>query len=572
MNLAEHRAALVDGADPADLVAAAYDRLAAWNDPALCIHVVARDQAMARARSLDRSLPLCGVPVAIKDNLDLAGAPTTAGCPAFSYVATRSAAVVERLESAGAVIIAKTNLDQFATGLVGVRSPYGIPRNPLAPERIPGGSSSGSAVIVAAGIVPIALGTDTAGSGRVPAACTGIVGWKPTCGALSTRGLVPAVRSLDCVSIFAGSVGDCAEVAALLTCADAEDVYSRQAQAASAPELAGLRLGVLPDSWLAPCTAAVAASYRQAVARAVSLEMVEKTIDFTVFAEAAAALYAGPWVAERTAAVGDFLADHPGAGHPVVASIIAGGRRFSAVEAYRARDRLLGLRRQAAQVWSGIDALLLPTIPGLPTIDVVLADPIAQNSLLGTYTNFANLLDTCAVAVPQGRDGDGLPFGVTVFAPAWHEPTAARVACALVGESAPDVLALRDPATLTLAVCGAHLRGMPLHRQLLDLNARFLEETRTAATYRLFRLPTTPAKPALVRVTANGAPITVELYAIAAADLGRLMATVAAPLGIGRITLADGRAVHGFLGEAAATAGCADITAAGGWREHLGGA
>ena len=569
MTISDHRRALAGGASPEALVAAAYDRLAAWNDPALCLHVVPREQALARASGLDRSLPLCGMPVAIKDNLDLAGAPTTAGCPAFSCVATRSAAVVERLEAAGAVVIAKTNLDQFATGLVGVRSPYGIPRNPLAPERIPGGSSSGSAAIVAAGIVPIALGTDTAGSGRVPAACTGIVGWKPTCGAISTRGLVPAVRSLDCVSIFAGSVGDCAEVAALLTGADHEDVYSRPAQTALAPALAGLRLGVLPDSWLTPCTAAVASAYRHAVARAVTLGMMENPIDFTVFAEAAAALYAGPWVAERTAAVGDFLADHPGAGHPVVASLIAGGRKFSAVEAYRARDRLLALRRQAAHVWSGIDALLLPTIPGLPAIDAVLADPIAQNSLLGTYTNFANLLDTCAVAVPQGRDGDGLPFGVTVFAPAWHEAAVTRVACALCDEPEPAVATTADPAVLTLAVCGAHLRGMPLHRQLLDLGARFLEETRTAPTYRLFRLPTTPAKPALVRVAEGGASITVELYAIAAADLGRLMASVAAPLGIGRVFLADGREVHGFLGEAAVTAGCPDLTAAGGWREHL---
>lgn len=568
------------GATPAEVVAATYDRIAAHNDPALFINLVPHDQAQAYARALrgrdPASLPLFGVPFVLKDNIDLAGVPTTAGCPAFAYTPTISAPAVERLIAAGAIPIGKTNLDQFATGLVGVRSPYGIPRNALDPVIIPGGSSSGSACAVSAGLVPFALGTDTAGSGRVPAALGNIVGLKPTCGAVSTRGVVPAVRSLDCVSVFASCVADAKVVLDIVSGFDAQDPFSRQPQPAR-PATTIIRVGVPTAAVLATCVPAVREAFVATCTTLRSLGYTVVEIDYAPFGEAAASLYGGAWVAERTAAVGDFIAAFPDECHPVVRDIVLGGRGATAVVAHRDRYRLMELRRAAEAAWMACDVLALPTIPEYPTVNAVLADPVKLNSRLGTFTNFANLFDTAALSVPVGSMADGLAASVTLFAPAWSDAFLADIGAALHARAGQglgndrtaSVPAPRRPPSgcgVALAVVGAHLTGQPLNRQLTDLGAQLEETTRTAAKYRLYHLATTPAKPGMVRVAEGGGHIEVEVWRLDETAFGRFVAAIPAPLGIGRIELADGRVVNGFLCEGYAIAGCTDITAHAGWR------
>ena len=567
------------GATPAEVVAATYDRIASHHDPALFITLVPHEQAQAYARALrgrdPASLPLFGVPFVIKDNIDLAGVPTTAGCPAFAYTPAVSAPAVERLVAAGAIPIGKTNLDQFATGLVGVRSPYGVPRNVLNPTIIPGGSSSGSGCAVAAGLVPFALGTDTAGSGRVPAAMGNIVGLKPTCGLVSTRGIVRAVRSLDCVSVFASCVADAKTVLDVLAGFDAADPFSRRPQPAR-PATKSARIGIPSGAVLASCVPAVREAFATACISLRTLGCTVVEIDYTPFAEAAASLYGGAWVAERTAAVGDFIAAHPDECHPVVRAIVLGGGGATAVTAHRDRYRLMELRRAAEDVWAMCDALLLPTVPDYPTVNAVLADPLQLNSRLGTFTNFANLFDTAALSVPVGTMPDGLAASVTLFAPAWSDAFIAEIAAALhagagqgLGNDRTAVLPAAPPPSgwgVSLAVVGAHLTGQPLNRQLMELGARLEETTRTSAGYRLYHLPTTPAKPGMVRVAAGGGHIQVEVWRLDETAFGRFVAAIPAPLGIGRIELEDGRVVNGFLCESYAIAGCTDITAHGGWR------
>ncbi len=593
------------GATPAEVVASTYDRIAAHNDPALFIHLLPHEQAQAYARALrgrdPATLPLFGVPFVIKDNIDLAGVPTTAGCPAFAYTPTVNAPAVERLIAAGAIPIGKTNLDQFATGLVGVRSPYGVPRNALIPTIIPGGSSSGSGCAVAAGLVPFALGTDTAGSGRVPAAMGNIVGLKPTCGLVSTRGVVPAVRSLDCVSVFASCVADAKTVLDIIGGFDAADPLSRRAQPArpvakpgSAEHQLGIdvkpdakpswcsalpggtRVGIPSDMVLATCVPAVRDAFTTACnsLRTLGCSIVE--IDYTPFAEAAASLYGGAWVAERTAAVGDFIAAHPDECHPVVRDIILSGRTATAVTTHRDRYRLLELRRAAEAAWALCDALMLPTVPEYPTVNAVLADPVKLNSRLGTFTNFANLFDTAALSVPVGTMADGLAASVTLFAPAWSDAFLADLGAALHARTghglgndrAALVPAARPPSGwgVALAVVGAHLTGQPLNRQLTDHGAQLEETTRTAAKYRLYHLPTTPPKPGMVRVAEGGGHIQVEVWRLDETAFGRFVTSIPMPLGIGRIELEDGRVVNGFVCEPYGVAGCTDITAHGGWR------
>ena len=568
------------GVSPVTVLEETYARIAVHADPALFIHLRPHDEVLAYARALagrdPASMPLFGVPFVIKDNIDLAGVPTTAGCPAYAYTPTRSAVVVERLIAAGAIPVAKTNLDQFATGLVGVRSPYGVPRNPLRADLIPGGSSSGSACAVAAGLVSFALGTDTAGSGRVPAAMTNIVGLKPTCGLVSTTGMVPAVRSLDCVSIFAGSVADARSVLACISGFDAADPFSRRWSPAR-PATTAVRVGVPAAEVLATCVPAVREHFLATCAHLAALGATVVEIDFTAFAEAAAALYGGRWVAERTAAVGGFVAAWPQAIHPVVRDIILGGRAATAVAAHHDRYRLMELRRSAEKAWADIDVLALPTVPEHPTVAQVLADPVRLNSRLGTFTNFANLLDTAAMAVPTGTMSDGLPASVTLFAPAWGDALVAEVAAALharagsgLGNDAqaaiPTVTGGWSGSGVSLAVVGAHLTGQPLNRQLTDFGARLEQTTRTAAKYRLFHLPTMPPKPGMVRVADGGGHIQVEVWRLDETAFGRFVASIPMPLGIGRIELEDGRVVNGFVCEPYGVAGCTDITAHGGWR------
>ena len=584
------RAHRAEAMSPVETVERTFARLAAHDDPALFISLREEAEVVAEAHQLmaegQAHLPLYGVPVAVKDNIDVKGLPTTAACPAFAYRPGADAAAVARLKRAGAIVVGKSNLDQFATGLVGVRSPYGIPRNLFDAGRIPGGSSSGSALAVAAGIVPLALGTDTAGSGRVPAALGNIVGLKPSLGLVSTAGLVPACRTLDCVSVFALTTDDAFAALTVLAGPDAADPYSRQRPLGHLGAMPnGIRLGVPAEGQRVFFgDRGCAAAYEAAIAHFAGLGAAIVEIDMEPFYEAARLLYEGPWVAERYIAARSLIASAPKSMHPVTRQIILAGARPSAVDAFEAFYRLEGLRRRRDHAFRSVDALLLPTVPTVYTIAEVLADPIGLNSRLGTYTNFVNLLDLCGLALPAAMHADGTPFGITLLAPAGHDAMLASIgrvfhaATALplgaLDRAQPPLAALSvAPAAgeIALAVVGAHLAGMPLNGELRSLGARLLETTRTAADYRLFALAAThPPKPGLLRVAPSaGAGIEIEVWALPAEHYGRFVAAVPPPLSIGTIRLADGRTVQGFLVESEALAGARDISSYGGWRAFL---
>ena len=527
-------------------------RIRAYADPALCIHLPA---AVAEPTA-------GGLHFAVKDNIDVAGMPTTAGCPSFAYQPTVDAAVVARLRAAGHVPVAKTNLDQFATGLVGTRSPYGTPRNRFDPLRIPGGSSSGSACAVAAGLVPFALGTDTAGSGRVPAALQNLVGLKPTRGWLSTRGVVPAVRSLDCVSVFTKSVALAWNVTCTAAGFDEQDAFSRQRPDLMLPSGA-VRIGVPAAEHLDGIVQVdLLRTYRDTLDKLRGLGHTLVGIDYAPFLAAARLLYGGThggaWVAERTAAVGDFLDRLPPDADPVVAATIRSGRQLDAVAAWAGTYRLAELTRRAQREWQRMDVLVLPTVCEYPTLAEVAADPLGVNSRLGRFTNFANLLDTCALAVPADLIGP-LPSGITLFGPAWHDGLLARIGAEFLGEPSLTI----DDGGITVAVFGAHLRGQPRNSQLVELGGCFIAECRTAPVYRLRHIRGRVDRPGLVRVDTDGAAIAGELWRLPAAGFGRLVALVTAPLAIGSVTLANGSDVQGFVCEG--YAGGEDITAYGSW-------
>jgi allophanate hydrolase len=561
-------------------IAETYARIEKHNDPALFIAIRPKPEALAIAERMQASgpegKPLYGVPFVVKDNIDVAGLPTTAACPAFAYHPAKSAFVVERLELAGAIVIGKTNLDQFATGLVGVRSPYGVPRNALRADLIPGGSSSGSATAVGAGLVPFSLGTDTAGSGRVPAALNGIVGLKPSLGALSTSGVVPACRTLDTISIFARDVAD-AFMAYQMACAfDAEDAYSHSFPPPALSAFpSGFRLGVpRPDQLQFFDDANSSAAFARDLELAESLGARVVEFDFEPFAAVARALYEGPWVAERYAAVKSLIETNPEALHPVTRSIMEGARKFDAVSAFEAFYRLADQKRKTSRVWSEFDAIVVPTMPRPYTVAEVEVDPIRLNSKLGTYTNFVNLLDLCAVAVPSGVRGDGLPSSVTLIAPAGADGLIAGVAAAIHGRSAsPSIQASsRVPSDrIEIAVVGAHLSGLPLNRELVELGASFSREVETTRDYRLFALPgSSPPKPGLLRVSDGaGGAIKAEVWTLDPAGFGAFVAKIPAPLGIGTIRFKDGGPVKGFLVEAEAVKTAEDISHFGGWRAYL---
>ncbi len=562
-----------------------YARIESHNDPALFIAMRPKPEAVAIAERVQAAgpegKPLFGVPFVVKDNIDVAGLPTTAACPAFAYRPGKSAFVVERLERAGAIVVGKTNLDQFATGLVGVRSPYGIPRNALRPDLIPGGSSSGSATAVGAGLVPFSLGTDTAGSGRIPAAFNGIVGLKPSLGALSASGVVPACRTLDTISVFARDVADAFTVFQAACAFDEADAYGRAFPPPALSALpSGIRLGVpRPDQcqFFDDAMASAAFSHDLQLAQSLGARIVE--FDFEPFAEVARALYDGPWVAERYAATKPLIESHPEALHPVTRAIIEGARKFDAVAAFEAFYRLADQKRRTSRVWSEFDAMLVPTMPRLYTIAEVEADPIRANSRLGTYANFVNLLDLCAIAVPSTIRSDGLPASVTLIAPSGADGVIAGVAAAIQARSSasvpppPPAKARPTSARVEIAVVGAHLSGLPLNRELVALGAAFAREVETAPDYRLFALPgAPPAKPGLLRVGEGaGAGIKAEVWTLDPAGFGAFVARIPAPLGIGTIRLKDGGSVKGFLVEAEAVKAAEDISRFGGWRAYLAG-
>lgn len=569
--LEDHR----NGVDVRTTIAEVYARIRAWDDPALFISLKTEADALSEAAALEsggrRDLPLFGIPFVVKDNIDVAGLPTTAACPAYAYQPTASATIVQRLVDAGAIVIGKTNLDQFATGLVGVRSPYGVPRNAVRADLIPGGSSSGSASAVAAGLVPFSLGTDTAGSGRVPAALQGIVGLKPSVGAFSMTGVVPACRSLDCVSVFARSVEDARAVFAVAAAYDADDIYSRHfppAEPGGWPP--GLRLGV-PK----PADRIFFGDAQAEAAFGAALDALERRgariieIDMAPLYETARLLYEGPWVAERYLVAGKLIRENPDAVHPVTRGIIAGATRHDAGSVFAATYRLMALRRQVAPVWASFDALVVPTIPTVYTRAELEADPVTLNSNLGTYTNFVNLLDLAALAVPSTPRGDGLPAGITFIAPAGRDAFLAGLGMALEGSTAEA--RVDRPGIIEIAVVGAHMSGMPLNPQLTERGATFLRKGETRPDYRLYRLEgSEPGRPGLIRVEpGQGTAIALEVWAMPTDQVGSFLTLIPQPLGLGTLTLADGTTPKGFICEADAARTGTDISRFGGWRAYL---
>jgi allophanate hydrolase len=559
---------------PVQMAEAAIAADRAHADPAIWIARRPDDDVVADARRLEAEgplgRPLWGVPFAVKDNIDVAGMPTTAACPGFSYVPEADAPAVRRLLDAGAVLLGKTNLDQFATGLVGTRSPFGVPRNVFDPLLVPGGSSSGSACAVATGIVSFSLGTDTAGSGRVPAGFGNIVGLKPTVGSVSARGMVPACRSIDTISVFARSVDEALAVQRVIVGFDVEDPYSRVApfpHLRRGPGLASVAMGDVGGL----CQADVAAAYQAAGAF-----LKADLVDIGLFLKVAHLLYEGPWVAERTAALGAVLDVRPDVLYPATRTILELGVERRAVDAFGAFHLLQRARREAGLLFGRYDALLLPTAPFCPSLEEVDADPLGPNRRLGTFTNFANLCDMAGFAVPIGFAPNGVPIGGVLLGPAWSEGRLAGVADALhrqfastVGATGQALPAAGEPDALaadeTALFCiGAHMAGLPLNHQITSLGGRFLREAVTQPLYRLFALGN---RPGMVRA-ADGAIIAGEVWALPTSAIGALLAQVPAPLGFGTVLLDDGP-VLGFLAESAGIGDAPDITHLGGWRAWL---
>lgn len=578
-----------NGLKPSTLFSALLQRAEADNRNAW-ISLMPAATLMAMATSLDQKspdeLPLYGVPFAVKDNIDLMGLPTTAGCPDFAYRPSQNAAVVEKLIAAGAIPLGKTNLDQFATGLNGTRSPYGACKNAFKPEYISGGSSSGSAVAVADGQVSFSLGTDTAGSGRVPAAFNNIVGLKPSCGVLSSRGLVPACRSLDTISIFALTAADAGHVFSIVQGVDTVDAYSRPLLPHGRRFIEGR-----PFSFGVPRLDQQAYFgdvenphlFKEAVKRLTALGGTPVELDFSPFLETAQLLYGGPWVAERYHAIKEFIEKSPESLFPVTRAITEGGAKVSAVDTFDAFYRLKALKRLCDRAWESVDLIITPTSAYHPTIDAVLNDPIKINNELGYYTNFMNLLDYSAVAVPAALRSDGLPFGVTLFAPAFQDlpllELAERWQCSTNlplgagGEVLPKArVGSLDMSTgmVKVAVCGAHLSGLPLNWQLTDRGGRLLAKVYSAPEYRFYALKgSPPLRPGMVRVCEGGAKIEMEIWAVPSTNFGSFVADIPSPLGIGKVRLDDGSFVSGFVCEAIGIEGAEDITAYGGWRAWL---
>ncbi|MCD7111406.1 allophanate hydrolase [Rhizobium sp. DKSPLA3] len=578
-----------NGGSVADIVERVFARIAQVNDPGIFLHLADRQAVLAEASRLgayDSARPLFGIPFAVKDNIDVAGMPTTAACPDYAYLPEHDAEVVRLLREAGALVIGKTNLDQFATGLVGVRSPYPIPKNAIDPSLVPGGSSSGSAVATAQGIVSFALGTDTAGSGRIPAGLNNIVGLKPSLGALSTTGVIPACRTLDCVSIFALTVEDAWTVFSVAALPDPADAYSRALPAGARIAPPVLTIGVpAPADRAFFGDTAMEAAYGQALDTLKRLGHRLVEIPFAPFYDVANLLYEGAWVAERYAAVKSFFDTRESAFHPVTRKIYGGAKALSAADAFNGLYALQALKKRLAPVIASVDLFCVPTAPRHYTLAELEAEPIRENSRLGTYTNFVNLLDLCGIAVPTATRPDGLPASVTLLAPAGKDGLVATLGQTLHAASGLTLGATGWPQPATVApepdtsgdglidlvVVGAHLSGMPLNHQLVALDGQFSRAARTTADYRLYALAgTVPPKPGMIRVAdGEGTHIEVEIWRLTPSAFGRFVAAIPAPLGIGTIALSDGTSAKGFLCEPVAiAAGAADISAFGGWRAY----
>lgn len=566
-----------DASTPTERVRAAFARIAESARPEVWIHVRPESDVLSDAAAVERrvaageTLPLAGTVFAVKDNIDVAGLPTTAACPEFTYVPESSSPAVDRLAAAGAVLVGKTNLDQFATGLVGTRSPYGVVRSATHPDRVSGGSSSGSGAAVGLGLVDFALGTDTAGSGRVPAAFNGVVGIKPTLGLVPTRGVVPACADFDCVTVLAPTVGLAGLAMSIMIGPDATDPRSRSWPAdvaLAAPQRA--RVGVPIEAQLDVLSESYRRSFAAVVARAEDAGLDIVRVDIAPLLAAARLLYDGALVAERFDAVGEFVVANPDAAlDPTVAAIVRRSAEPSAHEFVRDAGALVAAKHYAAGLFADLDALLLPTTTEHPLIDDVLADPVEINRRLGTFTNFCNLLDMASVAVPAtGEPGES--FGVMTVTPAFGDQVALDVAARV---AAGDTAVVAPDEGVLLAVFGAHLRGQPLHHQLETLGARFVRAVDTTADYLMVRLDSEPPKPGLVRMAEGGAGRSLpgELYRISPAGLGSFLAALPEPMALTAMTLADGTRAVGFTCTPAAAAAGADITEFGGWRAFLAG-
>jgi len=558
-----------------------------FKDHNIWIHLLSRQQIQPYLDRLNghsaETLPLFGIPFAIKDNIDLSGIPTTAACPEFSYTPGQSAFVVEQLINAGAIPVGKTNMDQFATGLTGTRSPYGSVKNSINPDYISGGSSSGSAVATATGLVTFALGTDTAGSGRVPAMFNNLVGVKPSCGVVSARGVVPACRSIDCVSLFALNPDDADRIYTVMSIHDDQDSFTRLSDSDTSPSTIRFRFGVIDPSLLQTSDHEIIQLMTQMTERLVALGGTPVSIDFTPFLQAANLLYEGPWIAERYAAIENLILHKPKVIYPVTRSIIEKAIQFSAVQTFQAIYKLRELKHATDAILSTVDFVLTPTASTVYSIKDVDNDPIRLNSLLGYYTNYVNLLDYAAIAIPAGNFSNGLPFGVSLVANRFTDRYLINMSRRILAESGlrmattgfywlADNLPLLEPARdrIKLLVCGAHMTGMALNQQLQSLDAEFLEATTTAPTYRLYALAGGPPfRPGLVRDEDSGNRIAVEVWSIDVNQLGKFLAGIPAPLGLGKVELADGSLVIGFICEPYAIDSATDITAYGGWKNYL---
>lgn len=588
LTISSLRRAYAAGAKSEETIEQVYARIEAVGDPHIFLCLFDKEDLLAEAAALgpyDPSRPLWGVPFVIKDNIDVAGKPTTAACPDFAYTADETAFVVQRLQQAGALLVGKTNLDQFATGLVGVRTPYGAPKNAIDPEIVPGGSSGGSGVAVAHGIVSFSLGTDTAGSGRVPAALNNIVGLKPTLGALSASGLVPACRTLDTISVFALTVGDAYEAYSVAAAYDPRDGYARPVATPplSAPPKS-LTLGIPSAETIRfDGDTAQAHAFAESVAawKAAGAQIVE--IDFTPLYEVAEMLYFGPWVAERYVATERLITTKPDALFPVTRRIIGSAEGKSAAETFKGFYRLKEIIREVSPAIAACDALCVPSIPTFCTVAAIEADPMGPNNMLGTYTNFVNLMDLCAITVPTPARPDGRPGSITLIAEAGADAKIAALAAQVEAWGTRQLGAtpwpfeaqpLPDPTaseTIRIAVCGAHMTGLPLNHTLVERGARLVRQDRTASDYQFHALPSGDvARPGLVRVDpGKGASVTVELWDMPLSQFGSFMQTIPAPLCIGTLTLADGTQTQGFLCEAVAAKGAQDITDLADWRKYL---
>lgn len=581
------RDAYAAGAKPVDVIDEMFARLDAVNDPNIFIHLRARDSLRAQAEALgafDPDMPLWGIPFAAKDNIDVAGIETTAACPAYAYTPDADAFVIAKLQAAGALMIGKTNLDQFATGLVGVRTPYGAPLNSVDPDIVPGGSSGGSGVIVGHGVVTFSLGTDTAGSGRVPAALNNIVGLKPTLGALSATGVVPACRTLDTVSVFALTVDDAYAVFAVARGFDAADAYSKPLAHENLSLPAPLRVGV-PDAATIEFfdDTVQRAAFDRDVALLKASGAVIEYVDFEPFFAIARMLYEGAWVAERYTVIDDLLTNDAQAVHPVTRKIVSHAESMSAADAFRGIYRLADLKRAVEPVLAGLDMICVPTIPTFYSVADLEADPVTPNSNFGTYTNFVNLLDMCAIAVPTAPRSDGRPGSVTLIAGAGKDAAVASVARGFEVDCSRNMGATAHPLPaptplpsapseyIQLAVCGAHMKGLPLNWQLTDLGATFVRSTQTSADYQFYALAGgPPARPGLLRTNrSDGHAIALEVWSLPKTAFGAFMAGIPSPLGIGTIELCDGSFVKGFVCEASGIKGATDITSLADWRLFL---